>query len=197
MNARIASFSAAARRVALPVILLSVAVAGACGDPFALKAQYQNAEINFVVYSLSGTPAPKPTALAVQTMSTTRPDGSLAFDVAFDRDSSGRITLLPVKLVALNVSGSRNVGIQKLTGAYGSITEAPKTGYTIDSVTVVRVGEPVALQVQSSACSVSLTPDIYAKMVIDSVTADGRLWARALVNTNCGFRQLTLGFPSF
>jgi hypothetical protein len=197
MTARTASFSAAVRRFALPACLLTAAVVAACGDLSATTAQYANSEIEFYVYSLTGSPPPKPTALAVQSLNTTRPDGSLAFDVAFDLDAAGNVTLLPVKMIGLNVSGSRSVGIQKVAGAYGNITEAPKTGYTVDSVTVVRVGEPVVLQVQTAYCSTSYTPDIYAKMVVDSIAADGRIWARALVNTNCGFRQLLLGFPSF
>lgn len=197
MTSRNASIPAAVRRIARPACLLAAGLVAACGDPFAIKAQFANTEFSFYVYSLSGTPAPKPTALAVQSMNTTRPDGSLSFDVAFDLDAVGNITLLPVKMVGLNVSGSRNVGIQKVGGAYGSVTEAPKAGYTIDSVTVVRVGEPVVMQVQTGYCSTSITPDIYAKMVVDSIAADRRIWARALINTNCGFRQLLLGFPSF
>jgi hypothetical protein len=197
MPSRTASVSAAVRRAALPTCLVAAAAVAACGDPFAISAQFENREFDFYVYSLSGTPPPRPTALAIQSMNTTRPDGSLSFDVAFDLDAAGHITLLPVKMVGVNVSGSRNVGIQKVAGAYASITEAPKSGYTVDSVTVVRVGEPVVLQVQTAYCATSFTPDIYAKMVVDSIAADRRIWARALINSNCGFRQLLLGFPRF
>ncbi len=197
MTLRIASVSAVVRRVALPALLLVAGTVAACGDPFALKAQYENREFDFFVFPLSGTPSSYPSALAVAAMGTTRPDGSLSFDVAFDLNAAGDITLLPVKLVGVSTSGTRNVGIQKMTGTFESISEAPKTGYTIDSVTVVRVGQPVVLQVQSTICAASFQQNLYAKMVVDSIGADRRIWARSLISINCGFRQLVAGFPTF
>lgn len=198
MTSRTALISTGLRRLSLPALTAVAVLVSACGDPYALTASYGNVEAAFSAYAMSGTPISYPSAFSIAAQAVSRPDGGLEFDFAFDMNAAGQIVLIPVKLVALNPSGDRTVGIQRRTGTYAGISEAPVDGYTIDSVTVVKVGEPVIVEVQSSACVYAATPMIYGKMVIDSVRAsERRLFGRTIVNQNCGFRSFALGFPKF
>ena len=125
-----------------------------------------------------------------------RVDGSFSFDVAFDINAQGDIVLLPVGVVGQNPAGNRSVGILTPTGTFESATEAPLGGYTVDSVTVVKVGQTAIVRAQEAACALSPTPYYYAKLVVDSLDRSARtLFGRMLINSNCGFRSLTPGLP--
>jgi hypothetical protein len=177
-------------------IVLGAAIMGACSDLAKPTAQFDNADQPFFVHALTGAPLPFATALALPAKSVTRVDGTFAFDVAFDLNAQGDILLLPVRVVGQNPSGSRQVGILKPGGAYENIGLAPTTGYVLDSVTVLRKGEPAIIQAQEAACSLSLSPYMYARIVIDSVDVVGRsMYGRTTININCGFRSLKLGLP--
>ena len=107
---------------------------------------------------------------------------------------------MPPELVGQNPSGNRLVGIIKGIGTYDQITEAPFTGYTVDSVTVVSRGQAVAVQAQENVCQRRTpgAPYLYAKIVIDSVDLVGRgIYGRAMIGGDCGYRQLIPGIPSF
>jgi hypothetical protein len=184
------------QRLAISALVLGAGLAAACSDPYKVKAQYDNADQPFFVHALTGAPLPFATALALPAKSVTRVDGTFAFDVAFDLNAQGDILLLPVRVVGQNPAGSRQVGILKPGGAYENIALAPSTGYVVDSVTVLRKGEPAIIQAQEAACSLSLSPYMYARIVIDSVDLVGRaMYGRTTININCGFRSLKTGLP--
>jgi hypothetical protein len=184
------------RRIAFA--LGALLLAAACGDPYATKASNENAVQALSVHALSGTPLAYATGLNLTAKATTKVDGNFSFDLAFDINSRGEIVYFPVRLVASNPSGDRQIGILKPGGNFDGITEAPRTGYNVDSVTVAQVGQPIIVQGAVSACSGTLTPYLYAKMVVDSVhLADRVLFGRALINLNCGFRSLSAGLPKF
>jgi hypothetical protein len=186
----------APRRLAISALLLGAALAGGCSDPLKATAQYDNTDQPFSVHALTGAPLPFATALALPAKSVTRVDGTFSFDVAFDLNAQGDIVLLPVRVVGQNPTGSRQVGILKPGGAYESIGLAPLTGYVLDSVTVLKKGEPAIIQAQESACALSLSPYMYARIVIDSVDLVARaMYGRATININCGFRSLKTGLP--
>jgi hypothetical protein len=185
-------------RAVVSAILLGAATASACGDPFAVKAQFENDDQPYFVHALTGSALPFATGLVLSAKTVTRVDGSFAFDIAFDINAQGDVVLLPVRTVGQGAAGSRQVGILKPGGAYANILEAPKTGYVYDSVTVVRKNEPAVIQAQTPTCSLSLSPYLYARIVVDSVDLSNRaIYGHTTINTNCGFRSLAIGLPTF
>jgi hypothetical protein len=194
-------FRAGISRRLLPGALLAcVAVALACDGPKTVPGLSQMATQPFFVHALSGSPLSSSTAIAFPGRVVTRVDGTFSFDVAFDIDASGNVVLLTPELVGQNPSGNRLVGIIKGIGSYDNITEAPISGYTVDSATVIARGQAVAVQAQEPVCETSnpVAPYLYAKIVIDSVDLVGRgIYGRTMIGGDCGYRQLKAGFPAF
>jgi hypothetical protein len=182
------------------VLLVCAAVVDACTGPTTVSGLTQNGTQPFFVHALSGSALATATALAFPARSVTRVDGTFNFDVAFDIDASGNVILLTPELVGQNPAGNRLVGIITGIGSYDAITEAPLTGYTVDSTTVVSRGQAVAVQAQEPNCNTSnpSAPYLYAKIVIDSVDLVGRgIYGRTMIGGDCGYRQLIAGFPAF
>jgi hypothetical protein len=188
------------RRLLPGVVLVCAAVMGACTGPTTVAGLTQNGTQPFFVHALSGSALATGNAIAFPARSVTRVDGTFNFDVAFDIDASGNVILLTPELVGQNPAGNRLVGIITGIGSYDAILEAPLSGYTVDSATVVARGQAVAVQAQEAVCATSTptAPYLYAKIVIDSVDRVGRgIYGRAMIGGDCGFRQLIQGFPSF
>lgn len=170
----------------------------ACDDPFRPQADQPNVTQSFAAYALTGTPTSAPAALNLVNKAITRIDGGFDFDLAFDIDRQGRTVVLPLGLVGTPLGGARLIGLKRMAENFEGATEAPKTGYVFDSVMVVQPGAVLAVQAQEAMCQLSLTPYVFAKVVIDSVDTSARiLYGRTLINLNCGFRQLTPGTPTF
>ena len=181
----------------LAVVALAVLAVAACSDPFALKAQYSNEPFNYSLFGLNGSgPANAPSALDFGSVSAVRVDGSFGFDVAFDFDGTGKIRVIPQKLVGTNVNGSRTIGLQRVSGAYESLLLAPARGWVFDSVVAVLPGETVVARLTSSICAYQLSTEIYAKFVIDSVMPGGLIYGRGTTNPNCGFKSFAVGVPT-
>ena len=197
----------------VPPLAVLAAVAGmaACGgtDPYAPIASFDTQLTPFVVYPLSTASPLLPTAISLSQSVAVRPavrtNLSLNFDVALDLDATGKVRLLPPKLVvAPQAGGSLVTGFQVLTNTtFDALSRAPNTGYQFDSATVVSPGQLVVVQTQgagvlSAVCSPS-TP-MYAKLVIDSVplvpgTGARAIYLKARIDPNCGFRSLDPGIP--
>lgn len=190
--------SARARRAMLLASVLAAATwsVAACSDPFKLKAQYANEPFTYAVYGLSSpAPANAPAALDLTARTVTKVDGNFAFDIAFDFDGTGKIRVIPQRLVGTPVSGARTVGLQRLSGNYESVTIAPARNWMIDSVLTVNVGEVVGVRLTSLSCLYQLSSDMYAKIVIDSVKSGGLIFGRGVLNPNCGFKSFGTGIP--
>ncbi len=188
-----------ARLVPIALVVGAVAV-GACDYNNLPAATTEVATQPFFLHALSGSSSIAATALTFPARSVTRIDGTFAFDVAFDIDASGNVILLPPQMVGQNPGGNRLVGIITGIGSYDAITEAPLSGYTVDSVTVVRRGQAVAVQAQEPLCTTGnpAAPYLYAKIVIDSVDLVARgIYGRTMIGGDCGYRQLIAGFPAF
>lgn len=184
----------------LALAAVTTAVTAACGNPLSYPGQSENATQPFYVHALTGSPLAVSTAITFPGRSVTRVDGTYNFDVAFDIDASGNVVLMPPELVGQDPNGNRLVGILKGVGTYDQITQAPFTGYTVDSVTVVSRGQAVVVQAQEPVCLTSnpSAPYLYAKLVIDSVDVVARgIYGRAMIGGDCGYRQLIPGFPAF
>ena len=182
--------------LALFGLAVAALVAAGCSDPFKLKAQYSNEPFVYSLYGISGSgPANAPAALDLVGRSAVRVDGSLAFDIAFDFDGTGKILILPQKLVGTPVSGARVVYLQRVTGSYESILLAPTGNWTTDSVMRVLPGETVAIKLTSASCAYQMSTDLFAKVVVDSVKSGGLIFGRGVVNPNCGFKSFAEGIP--
>lgn len=186
------------RRLPLIAALAATFAVAACDDPFKTKASYENGSQAFQVYALTGNPTNLSAALLLPVRSVTRVDGTFAFDVAFDLNAAGNVVLIPVSVLGQNPSGARAVGIIASSSEYTTILEAPLSGYTFDSTTVVTKGQSFIIKAQETTCSSSLTPYQYAKAVVDSIDMVKRtMIGRVTINLNCGFRSLRDGLPTY
>lgn len=108
--------------------------------------------------------------------------------------------LYPVKLVIMPLTGINEVGLLKVAGTFESVQRAPTGTYETDDPLTVTVGEVVVIEArrnrQSDLCSFSLSPNVYSKIVVDSVSAGSdAIWFRLVANPNCGFRSFAPGLP--
>lgn len=187
-----------ARRATLALVAAFVMLVSACEDPNANKAAFTNADQPFVIAALTGSDVTAPAGLSLANRTVVRIDGIFDFDLAFDINGAGQVVVLPVGKVGTPLGGTRFLGLKRGGVSYDQLTEAPKSGYTGDSTMVITLGAGLAIQSQASNCVYSLTPYTFAKITIDSVNPVKRmLYGRALINLNCGLRQLTPGLPSF
>jgi hypothetical protein len=173
----------------------------ACGDPTSLKANLTTSVDSLFVYALSGTPPTYPSGLSLIARQPVRVDGFASFDVALDIDATGKAVIYPVKLVVASPGGSRPVGMIKVQGTFDQIVEAPKSGFEADSALSMAPGEVVVVQSAHNAsgdlCQFSINPNIYAKIVVDSVNLGSRtIFLRLGLDPNCGFRSFAAGLPT-
>jgi hypothetical protein len=184
------------QRAGLAAATFAAAVMLACGDPNAPVANFVNYADTLALYALNGAPRAAPTAIRI--MAGTGGDAGVAtdagfqFDVAVDIDHQGQPVLYPVRTVAAPFVNAHRVGIRRTTDAFDAIERAAESGYRYDSVAVLAIGETVLLQsADAEACPFFIGGVVYAKLVVDSVSALGRrVYARVTADPNCGFTSL-------
>ncbi|MHB0947855.1 MAG: hypothetical protein ACYC3Q_07240 [Gemmatimonadaceae bacterium] len=190
-------------RVALMAAALGVVGMVACGNPTGLTASFSTITDTFQLYTLNSAPQGAPNAVYTFGFQTSgslgvRAGSGLAFDVALDLTPDGKVVLYPVRRVANALGRGHQVGLQVANGTFESLTSAPRNGYTYDSTKTVSVGQAVAYEANNSAsCQFSYNGySVYGKLVVDSVDiAQQKLYVRATVNPNCGFRSFAPGVP--
>lgn len=176
------------------VVLVALGVVAiACGDPTKPKATFANALSAYTLSPLTGAPATASTALSFLG-GATRADARFAFDVAFDLDGNGRVLVYPVRTIAGGLAGSlKRVGLQRVGASFESLREAPERGYDTLAVQTLTPGVVLAVELLDFGNCISSFggQTLYAKLTIDSVdTATRRLFARTVVDPNCGYRGL-------
>lgn len=176
------------------VVVVALAVlAVACGDPTKPKATYTNALSSYALYAFTGAPVNAATAISFLG-GAARADATFAFDVAFDLDDTGRPVVYPVRVIASDLAGSvKRVGLQVVPGVFETVREVPETGYDTLAARTINVGDVLAVELQDlSSCAFSLGGQmLYAKLTVDSVnTATRRLYARTVLDPNCGYRSV-------
>lgn len=176
------------------------AFAAACGEVAGLEATAETIYDTLSVFPLTGSTAVTPTALNTPfgTVTPIGPSGN--FDVAFDLDSQRRVVIYPAKLIVQPLTGITDVGLLKVAGTFESVERAPTTVYNADAGLTVSVGEVVVIEAKRNRagdlCSFSISPNIYSKLVVDSVsTGTNAIWFRFVTNPNCGFRSFATGLP--
>jgi len=187
------------------LIVATLAVAGvvalsACKDLTSVDAGFDNlVDSAGVFYTVNNSPAGTATAINLFTGNRYRADETFAYDIAFDMDSAHRVLIIPSKALATGLSNPYSVGLQKLTGvSFAQVTDAPKSGYVVDSVLAVTLGSVVVIESHDVArCGFSIKGTSYfSKMVITQVDTVNRKISTVLeVNRNCGFHSFALGKP--
>jgi len=187
------------RKLALALIVCAFSLT-ACDDPNLLEAQLPTASDVYEVFALTGTPASFPSAINTYVRSTVRVDGNGNFDVAFDITSDGKVVVYPVQKVVASLNPNRRVGLRKVEGTFPSVTLAP-TGTYSDSAVVVSPGEVIVAQSvrngTNDACQFDISPFIYTKLTVESVTLANRsIKVQTVLDPNCGFRSFESGIPT-
>jgi hypothetical protein len=188
-------------RLALLATMCVAVVLNACGYPTSLTASVPTFTDTLSVFALSGTPPAFPSGISIVARQAVRVDGFAQFDVAFDINAAGNAVIYPVKLVVTSPGGSRAVGMQKVPGLFESVLSAPTTGFETDSALVMLPGDVVVVQTPHNGardlCQFTHSPNLYAKMVVDSVNLGSRtVFLRTVFDPNCGFRSFADGVPT-
>jgi hypothetical protein len=185
------------RRLMLLLGATAALAASACDDPFAPKATSQVRTDSFVVYSVSQTPVNAPAAFNIVFFTTLRLEPTYGFDLVFDIDESGKVVLIPVRLVGGAVTSARSVGLQRITGSYEDVTRAPTSGYEYDSTLTLGIGEGALVELRTETCQFQTSQLVYAKLQIKAVDPVSRtIVFRITYDPNCGFRSFLPGVPT-
>lgn len=185
------------------VVVVALAVlAVACGDLTRPKASTPNIAVSYTVTAFTGAPVSVPTAISFLG-GTTRADSRFAFDVALDLDANGAVSVLPVRVVGGALGNAliqgqtglplKRIGMQKVTGPFEAVREAPKTGYDTLSIQTLVPGNVLAVELLDFAnCYTGFGGStLYAKLTVDSVNAASRrIYTRTVVDPNCGYHGL-------
>jgi hypothetical protein len=194
-------------------------VFGVCGAAAALTGCSKNTApvgtVGFdtlVFYALNHSGPQLPSGFDLTSQHAVTTDGSESFDVAFDLSPTGQTIIYPIKLVETGngIGTPHQVGLKETTMLFDSLacvraglpnscwlTEAPKNGYSFDTVFALTPGLPIIIAASTSGCASATNPVLYAKLVVDSVNiGEGQIFARATVDPNCGYRQFLPGIPN-
>jgi hypothetical protein len=187
------------RKFALTMVA-SACILTACGDSQLLQASLPTGADVYTVFALTGTPAAYPSGINTYVRSAVRVDGNANFDVAFDLDPNGNVVIYPVQKIVSSLPSTRRVGLRAVSQDWDNLTIAPNGTYA-DSVLTVAPGQVVVIQASRNTsgdvCSFDLSPYIYTKLRVDSVSVPTRtIVAETVLNPNCGFKQFTPGIPT-
>ena len=105
-----------------------------------------------------------------------------------------------MKLIVQPLTGVNEVGLLKVAGTFESVERAPSVPYETDESLTVSPGEVVVVEARRNrsgdVCTFALSPNVYSKLVVDSVSAGtNAIWVRLVANPNCGFRSFVAGLP--
>ena len=187
-------FSALFAAVAVTTVL---SAAASCGDPTAIKAQFDTDSAKVQVFAFNGTAPTLPSAIRTRAITTVRLGIDFNFDVAWDLGPEGQVIAYTPRMLANELINTRRVGLLLAEGPFEAFTKAPVSGYKYDSLLTVPTGKLLLVDVIDPSCNVSLLgPNIRSKIQVDSVDiAQRAIYLRVLSNPNCGFQDLTPGLP--
>lgn len=183
---------------AMIAAVAGIAAASSCGDPTAIKAQFETSSDTIEVFALNNTPGSLPSAIRTRNMLVVRVGSDFNFDVAWDINDAGEAVVHTVRAVATELVPVRRVGLRLVDGPFEGITRAPTSGFTYDSSMVVPLNKVLIVDTFDPTCSAFsiLGQNIRSKIQLDSVIPARRtLYMRIFVNPNCGFRDFTPGIP--
>jgi len=169
----------------------------ACGDSTGLPpATIPNWVDTITLAAIRNTPISDASALDVLTATKTRTDHGQAFDLLFDVDSTGAAIMIPAGLLGFTAGA----GWKKTTQEFSAITNAPTEDYTADAVLVLAVGDVFfgRSRTSSTGCEALGTAlSRYGKIhVLALDTQERTVTLETMVDLNCGYRGLEIGFPT-
>jgi hypothetical protein len=183
---------------ALTFIGLAAAFA-ACKDFASIDAGLQNVTASDTVYALNGGPPNAANSIKFFEGNVARADQGFGFDVAFDLDKDNNIVIIPSRALSTSFNSPYSVGLQRMTGEFETILDAPKDGYRPDTSTTIVVGQTIVAESRDvlGVCLYSLKgQSYYSKLVINEVDPTlKRIVFTVTVNRNCGFRSFAPGIP--
>lgn len=187
-------------KLRLPALLVAVGVVAAmsgCGDGTGIKAQFPNFDVQDTLFALTGSLPALPSGLLVRDAGAKAVDGQLNFDIAFDLDSANNIVLYTQRRVVSQLVQGHQVGLLATDEPFDAVSRAPASGYYYDSLLTVPLHKTVLVDVRDPTCSVLsiLSPNIKAKIVIDSLGANRQIFLHVVVDPNCGFYSFGEGTP--
>jgi hypothetical protein len=193
------TFSAAVPLARLLTAVGLVASIAACKGFTDIDASFQNVTTVDTLYAINGGPPGAPNVIQFFNSLQARADQGFGYDVALDIDKDGKIVVIPVKALATTFSNPYSVGLQRVTGSFQSVLEAPEEGYRADTSMTVNVGETVVVESRDifGVCTYALKGQaFYSKLVVTNVDPVLRRIAYTMtVNRNCGFRSFAPGIP--
>jgi hypothetical protein len=190
------------RALGASAALAAAAVAGCGGDdPFAPRARLEVDEARFVVYPLTGSAPLLPAGLNLLAGVAVRPFLGVAaggapqanFDLAFDRDATGRVVVYTPRWLLVPPLGVGRAGLQAVSGAFASVQSAPRGGFVFDSLLTVTPGQVVVVETTTQSCTAA--QPLVAKLLVDSIVG-AAIHLTVRINPNCGFRSFADGIPS-
>ncbi len=176
-------------------LLWGSVVLGACNDPFAGKATFENVIDTTTLYALRDTPIRQPSAYSLLDRRPVRTDTTSAFDFAFDIGPDGRPLIYPAGALGL----SRDPGVQLVERRFEDIRSAPQDNYINDRAIEVARDKVFVVRSRPSFnfCLFFGQFPRYGKFrVLEVNSQDRSVTLELLVNINCGFRSLEPGLPS-
>ena len=186
-------------RQSLLVAVAAVAALSGCDDRSPFGARFQNNAIVRTAYAMNGTHPALPSAVSIRGGSVVQIDSRFQFDIAFDMDEFGFVTVHSARAVASELTPVNRVGFHiDSVNVYEQITQAPTSGYHYDTSFALRAGRTLLIDVIDGSCQGQsfLGFNIRAKLKLDSVNVTNRaIYFRMLSNPNCGFRSLVEGLP--
>ena len=122
-------------RRSLFLVVVAGFAASACSNPFATKATVATIEDTVAVFAFTGAPPSGPTALNIFTpapvIAMPTANLNLTYDIVFDIRNDTAYAMPPHAIGAIN-----ETLLQTTTQPYVSITQAPSSGWSNDSLPV-------------------------------------------------------------
>jgi hypothetical protein len=116
-----------------------------------------------------------------------------AYNVRRLADGSYQRVFLPLTALGITLT-TASPGLQKREESFDGITRAPSNGYVSDSAVPVAVGDRLIVRSRIVQRCSPLGVPLYGKLEILSFQ-DSTVTFQALVNENCGYKDLLPGLP--
>lgn len=179
-----------------PLLALAAAlVLTGCEDPLALPPpSFQNTLDTATIYALRGTDLTLPSGFDIVNGAPSRTDRAEPFDIAFDLADDGRALLYPAFALGVNTDAAVLISSDTFDG----LVTAPSEGYERDTAVAVTPGTVFVGRSRSTnqACALLGSLPRYGKFRVLSVNTTARsITIESLINANCGYRDLVVGYP--
>jgi hypothetical protein len=184
------------------LILSSVVLLTACGDPLRITATEAVITTRLILYPFSHSPPNFPAAINTPFASAVPVTANANFDVALDLDDEGRVVVMTPRTVVTPLAGQRRIGLWHAGGSFEAITEVPPGApFQYDSLLTIIPGEVVVIEAHrgqiGDICGFTISPNIYSKLRVVSINPETlSMTVDFTVDPNCGFRSFEPGIPS-